>query len=273
MDFDQSGGSADGDASKSSDWAVLNKVMGAAAPSRIQGSIKAQGTVMIVNRNGIVFSGSSQVNVRNLVAAAANIEDDQFLAGGIYVDANGTQPSFTDALGAITVQAGAQITTNPSATVTQGGGYALLLGTRSAQRGQITTPKARRHWRRATLFHPHGSGHRRQSEFHHARQRGRAEVERRQHGGPGRQHRSDPLARRRHHADRPPCRQDGVAVSTTTVNNRGTIHLLTSASDTNGSVTLAHEAWPPSCSTTAAAALDGQRDALIPFRPTQSAVD
>lgn len=52
--------------------AVLNKVVGAsAAPSQIQGQIQAAGTVMVVNQNGVVFSGTSQVNVRNLVAAAA----------------------------------------------------------------------------------------------------------------------------------------------------------------------------------------------------------
>ena len=53
-------------------WAVLNRVNDPKArPSQIQGQIKADGTVMIVNRNGVVFDGGAQVNVRNLVAAAA----------------------------------------------------------------------------------------------------------------------------------------------------------------------------------------------------------
>ena len=54
-------------------WAVLNRVNDPKArPSQIQGQIKADGTVMIVNRNGVVFDGSAQVNVRNLVAAATS---------------------------------------------------------------------------------------------------------------------------------------------------------------------------------------------------------
>ncbi|REM67638.1 filamentous hemagglutinin N-terminal domain-containing protein, partial [Mycobacterium tuberculosis] len=53
------------------DWAVLNRVNDPQArPSQIQGQIKADGTVLIANRNGIVFSGTSQVDTRNLVAAA-----------------------------------------------------------------------------------------------------------------------------------------------------------------------------------------------------------
>ncbi|KAF0804110.1 hypothetical protein A167_03736, partial [Alcanivorax sp. S71-1-4] len=41
------------------DWAVLNRVNDPnARPSQIQGQIKADGTVMLINRNGVVFSGS-----------------------------------------------------------------------------------------------------------------------------------------------------------------------------------------------------------------------
>ena len=42
-------------------WAVLNRVNDPKArPSQIQGQIDAAGTVMVVNRNGIVFSGTSR---------------------------------------------------------------------------------------------------------------------------------------------------------------------------------------------------------------------
>ncbi|MEW3941830.1 two-partner secretion domain-containing protein, partial [Pseudomonas aeruginosa] len=38
------------------DWALLNRVNDPSArPSQIQGQIKADGTVMLVNRNGVVF--------------------------------------------------------------------------------------------------------------------------------------------------------------------------------------------------------------------------
>ncbi|WP_312690748.1 hypothetical protein, partial [Brevundimonas nasdae] len=60
-------------------------------------------------------------------------------------------------------------------------------------------------------------------------------------------------------------RQDGVLVATTSVNQRGTIHLLNSASDAQGSVTLGEHSLTlilPELDSTATA-LNGQRDAMI----------
>ena len=92
--------------------AALNRVVGASAkPSEIHGAIKADGTVLVVNQNGVIFTGTSQVNARNLVAAAAAITDEQFRDKGIYTDANGTLPTFKDALGNIELRPGASIAT------------------------------------------------------------------------------------------------------------------------------------------------------------------
>ncbi|VFR19925.1 Filamentous haemagglutinin family outer membrane protein associated with VreARI signalling system [plant metagenome] len=122
--------------------AVLNKVVGAsAAPSQIQGRIQAAGTVMVVNQNGVVFSGTSQVDVRNLVAAAAKPDaelDAQFLARGIY--SNGTTPTFKEALGNIEVRAGARLNTPVPTSATEGGGYVLLAGQQVVNAGAISTP-------------------------------------------------------------------------------------------------------------------------------------
>nr|WP_306287164.1 filamentous hemagglutinin N-terminal domain-containing protein [Pseudomonas sp. MD195_PC81_125] len=109
-----------------SNWAVLNRVNDPnARASQIQGQIKGDGTVMLINRNGIVFSGSSQVNVRNLVAAAANITDIQFRDRGLYFDSTGTQPTFTDAAGKVLVERGASIDTHKPASSTAAGGLCL----------------------------------------------------------------------------------------------------------------------------------------------------
>ncbi|MFD4838738.1 filamentous hemagglutinin family protein [Achromobacter sp. NPDC058515] len=122
------------------DDAVLNRVVGASAkPSQIHGAIKADGTVLVVNQNGVIFTGTSQVNARNLVAAAADIGDQQFRDKGLYAD-NGAQPTFKDALGRVEVQAGAVIRTATPATSTSGGGYVLLLGKETANAGTIDTP-------------------------------------------------------------------------------------------------------------------------------------
>jgi filamentous hemagglutinin family protein len=71
-------------------WSLLNRVNDPSArPSQILGRIQGQGTVMLVNRNGVVFDGGSQVNVKNLAAAAVNISDAQFRKG-LYSDAQGS---------------------------------------------------------------------------------------------------------------------------------------------------------------------------------------
>jgi filamentous hemagglutinin family protein len=137
------------------DWAVLNRVNDPLArPSQIQGRIQADGTVMLVNRNGIVFSGSSQVNTRNLVAAAVGMSDSQF-AKGLYSDKQGANDvptlandlvmstagaKFSNATGDVLVQAGARIATKAPQSVTEGGGYVLLAGREAQSHGSIATP-------------------------------------------------------------------------------------------------------------------------------------
>ena len=120
-------------------WAALNRVNDPLArPSQIQGRIKADGTILVVNRNGIVFAGSSQVDARNLAAAAAAIDDAQFRERGLY---NGGNPVFGNAAGAVRVEAGAQLRTATPANSTTGGGYVLLLGRDVENAGTIDTPK------------------------------------------------------------------------------------------------------------------------------------
>ncbi|WP_425251599.1 filamentous hemagglutinin family protein [Janthinobacterium sp. NFX145] len=124
------------------DWAVLNRVNDPLArPSQIQGQIKADGTVLLVNRNGIVFTGTSQVDTRSLVAAAARISDAQFQKNGIYSPGTAGAATFTDAAGKVQVQAGARVSSNAPKGSTEGGGYVMLLGTEVHNGGEINTPK------------------------------------------------------------------------------------------------------------------------------------
>ena len=137
------------------DWAVLNRVNDPnARPSQIQGQIKGDGTVLVVNRNGIVFSGSSQVDTRNLAAAAVNLSDAQF-AKGLFSAAQGSAfiPTFANdlttsassfahgtATAGVSVEAGARIATHAPRSVTEGGGYVMLLGREVHNAGAIATP-------------------------------------------------------------------------------------------------------------------------------------
>jgi filamentous hemagglutinin len=79
VQFDQKGGAKpDG----TNAWIALNRINDPSGrPSQIAGQIKADGSVYLVNRNGIVFTGSSQVNTRALVASSLALSDKQFKLG------------------------------------------------------------------------------------------------------------------------------------------------------------------------------------------------
>ncbi len=58
-------------------WIALNKVNDPSGrPSQILGSIEAPGQVYVINRNGIIFGGSSQVSVGTLTASTLPINDN-----------------------------------------------------------------------------------------------------------------------------------------------------------------------------------------------------
>ncbi|MFL9866766.1 filamentous hemagglutinin family protein [Paraburkholderia fungorum] len=68
LNFNQSGGAQTNGANN---WVVLNRINDpSGAPSQILGNVKAQGSVYVINRNGILFGAGSQVNVHSLVASS-----------------------------------------------------------------------------------------------------------------------------------------------------------------------------------------------------------
>lgn len=228
------------DFQQQSNWALLNRVNDPnARPSEIQGQIKGAGTVMIINRNGVVFSGSSQVNVRNLVAAAAAITDEQFTQRGIYFDATGTQPTFTDAAGKVQVQRGALIQTHDAATSTDAGGYALLLGTEVENAGTLITAKGQTTLAAGDSFYIRKgvgtAGNARSTT------RGNEVASSLKAGSSAGSVTNSGLimaATGDITLTGHTVQQNGVALASTSVDTRGTLHLLNSASDTTGSVSL-----------------------------------
>jgi filamentous hemagglutinin family protein len=54
-------------------WIALNRIDATGLPSQILGNIKADGTVLVINPNGIIFGGGSQVNVGTLIASTHDI--------------------------------------------------------------------------------------------------------------------------------------------------------------------------------------------------------
>lgn len=59
---------------------ALNRVVGA-DPSHFLGSLIANGSVIVINPNGVFFGPGSQVNVNGLIASSLNITDSNFLSG------------------------------------------------------------------------------------------------------------------------------------------------------------------------------------------------
>jgi len=163
------------------DWIVLNRVVGqldpltglrdaskTPAPSQILGAITAQGTVLVINQNGVLFGGTSQINTRSLIATSLEVgrgvsrpgstlhdltiaeRNAEFLAGGLLgvnVSPNealfaSTFSALNDPLGlgpaapegAITVEAGAKISAKD-------GGYILLAGPQVVNSGALTATR------------------------------------------------------------------------------------------------------------------------------------
>ncbi|HEX3943501.1 MAG TPA: filamentous hemagglutinin N-terminal domain-containing protein, partial [Rhizomicrobium sp.] len=167
-------------------WVALNRVVGqldpntglrdpnaTPLPSQILGTIKAPGTVLILNQNGVLFGGTSQVNVDSLIATSLEIgrafdpetllplkikdRNLEFLTFGLlgfadqasqqdqnsaftfssqqYLDP-GTGQLLTDPLleGTVNVDAGAQITTAD-------GGFVFMAAPKIVNSGTLTSPQ------------------------------------------------------------------------------------------------------------------------------------
>jgi filamentous hemagglutinin family protein len=156
LSFDQSAGGKN-----QTQWTAFNKIADpSGAPSQILGKIEAPGHVYIINPNGILFGGSSQVNLHGLVASSLPINknlvqagllnnpDSQFLFSALALPAgaNGTkefipEPALTPGgkYGDVVVQAGAQIT-SPT-TAEKVGGRVALIGANVTNAGSISTPE------------------------------------------------------------------------------------------------------------------------------------
>jgi filamentous hemagglutinin len=157
LTFDQTAGGAN-----ASEWIAFNKVNDpSGVPSQILGSLNAIGQVYVINSNGIIFGGSSQINTHTLVASALPINDNliargvlnnpdnQFLFTALPLPAgqnNGGTPSFTPPpsntsdghYGDVVVQEGAQITSPTNADHV--GGRIALIGANVTNDGTISTP-------------------------------------------------------------------------------------------------------------------------------------
>ncbi|WP_250455521.1 filamentous hemagglutinin N-terminal domain-containing protein [Caballeronia sp. ATUFL_M2_KS44] len=111
---------------------ALNRVSGGGA-SNIQGSLLANGQVLIQNANGVLFGKGSVVNVGSLLATTKAINPDAFMAGGtLQLNSTGTNASVVNdgsiqAQGYVTL-VGDQVRNTGSINTAQGGQVVLAAG-------------------------------------------------------------------------------------------------------------------------------------------------
>ena len=112
----------------SSTAVALNRVLGTDV-SVIQGSIRANGQIFLVNPNGVLFSPTAQVNVGSMVASTLQISTADFMAGNYrFENAGGGNVR------------GSSIVNQGHIQASTGGSVALIAG-RISNAGTISTPQ------------------------------------------------------------------------------------------------------------------------------------
>jgi len=100
--------------------AVLNRVVSSEI-SNIQGALKANGRVFLINPNGVLFSNTACINVGDLVVSTLNISNEEFVSGNY--DFNGNSPG--------------QIINKGDINASDGG-YVVFIAARIENTGNIT---------------------------------------------------------------------------------------------------------------------------------------
>ena len=101
--------------------AILNRINGDSNATHIMGSLSANGMVMLMNPNGVMFGPNATVNVGSLIATTGNIDANNFMSTG------GAQ--ITGATGSIT---------NNGSITAQGAGLVALVAPSVTNQGSIT---------------------------------------------------------------------------------------------------------------------------------------
>ena len=101
---------------------AINRILGTEG-SIVQGNIRANGQVWLINPNGIVFGKNAQVNVGGLVATTLDTANPGSLTGAQRFNGNSTAA-----------------VTNSGLLSASEGGYVALLGHRVSNQGEINAP-------------------------------------------------------------------------------------------------------------------------------------
>ena len=103
------------------DAVMLNRVT-SANPSQILGQLHANGQVVLVNPNGVLFGKDGSVNANSFTASTLGITDANFMAGNQQFERNGSTAAVVN-----------------QGSIKTSGGYVALLGASVSNDGQINT--------------------------------------------------------------------------------------------------------------------------------------
>ncbi|MCH8187390.1 MAG: filamentous hemagglutinin N-terminal domain-containing protein [Proteobacteria bacterium] len=92
-------------AQPSRDSVALNRVTGGDL-STIAGRLSANGNIVLINPNGVIFTSTARVDVRGLIASTSNIGNEDFMAGRLNFSAAANPSSFVINRGEITAAEG-----------------------------------------------------------------------------------------------------------------------------------------------------------------------
>lgn len=84
---------------------ALNRVVGGDL-SRIAGHLSANGNIVLINPNGVIFTSTARVDVNGLIASTSDISDQDFMAGNLKFSAPSDPSSFVINQGQITAAEG-----------------------------------------------------------------------------------------------------------------------------------------------------------------------
>lgn len=76
--------------------AVLNRVSASAGLSEIYGTLTANGMVLLMNPNGVLFGAGANINVGSLIATTGTINQSDFMGGGAIAISGATAGSVTN---------------------------------------------------------------------------------------------------------------------------------------------------------------------------------
>lgn len=111
------------------------------SPSKIAGSLTANGKIYLINQNGILFANGAQINVGGLVASSLGIDDERFIEESLATAINEQKAALSlsnfsnpeNGAGAVEIESGVSI-------VTTEGGQVIIAAPEIINNGSISTP-------------------------------------------------------------------------------------------------------------------------------------